>query len=66
MNHLLESLSVTENSVVKHKELDIEWLENELECAKDVIDQVQKRITNGRTNSNENSEIVHDDWIVIP
>lgn len=44
VNQLLESLSVTENSVLKHKELDIEWLENELEYAKDVIDQVREWI----------------------
>ncbi|CAB4422205.1 unnamed protein product [Rhizophagus irregularis] len=37
----LRSLSITENSA-KHKEVDIEWLKNELQQAKDIINQIQK------------------------
>lgn len=37
----LRSLSITENST-KHKEIDIEWLKNELQQAKDIINQIQK------------------------
>ncbi|GBB94135.1 hypothetical protein RclHR1_00230013 [Rhizophagus clarus] len=37
----LKSLSITENSA-KHKEINIEWLKNELQQAEDIIDQFQK------------------------
>ncbi|UZO21754.1 uncharacterized protein OCT59_014139 [Rhizophagus irregularis] len=37
----LKSLSITENSV-KHKEIDIKWLKNELQDAKDIINRFQK------------------------
>ncbi|RHZ88682.1 hypothetical protein Glove_21g294 [Diversispora epigaea] len=41
----LKSLSTTENSE-KHKEANIEWLENELQQAKDDIDKVLELIEN--------------------
>jgi hypothetical protein len=43
VNQALESLSVIKN-FVKHKEVDIEWLEGELKNATDVIDRVQRSI----------------------
>jgi len=44
----LEVLSITENSV-KHEEVDIEWLKNELQDAEIIIEQVTKWINDARS-----------------
>jgi len=68
INLVLESLTLTKDLVVKHKEIDIEWLKVMLEWAKDVIDQVWKWLDKYRvaTNSNEivNSKVLYGSEIL--
>ncbi|GES72918.1 hypothetical protein RCL_jg15567.t2 [Rhizophagus clarus] len=51
VKQVLRLLSITENSE-KHKEIDIEWLKNELQQAKDVINQIHKWVVKYRSEIN--------------